>query len=279
MDVGLREDMNKFDGYLLLKFTTKKKFQRDFLNGKIFFNTADFFAQCDDEGRGDADEGNTFIIDYKNPELKAANLEKVGDSYAIVVRDYSGNPEKYKEGTIWEYSAAINRNRKILSMYTMFVSIAHQTVEPATAKMRDEFGKYGILITDRQEFFRRIFEAVDQNAKYYDLQMGFVSYMPKEQQIGLMDWSPFVKRDRFSYQKEFRIAFVSDDEKAVKLDLGCSIRDIAVPIMADAVDKIHFSDGKLLYPNIWTQRLSAMKCFGKNLIQRVALPFKCEWRK
>ena len=45
MDVELRDDMNEFDGYLLLKFTTKKEFQRDFLNGKIFFNTADFFSK------------------------------------------------------------------------------------------------------------------------------------------------------------------------------------------------------------------------------------------
>lgn len=274
MDVGLRDDMNEFDGYLLLKFTTKKEFQRDFLNGKIFFNTADFFSRCDDKGRGDADEGNTFIIDYENPGLKAANLEKVGDSYAVVVRDYSANPEEYRKGTIWEYSAAINRNRKILSMYTMFVNIVHQQIEPTSKKMKEEFGRYGILITDRQEFFRRVFDAVAQNPKYSDLQMGFVSYMPKEQQVGLMDWNPFIKRDRFAYQKEFRIAFVSDNENAVKLDLGCSIKDIAVPIMVDDIDEIHFNAGKLLYPTVWTQRKSAIKRFFKGLVQQTMLLFK-----
>ena len=99
-----------------------------------------FSQRCDDKGRGDADEGNTFIIDYENPGLKAANLEKAGDSYAVVVRDYSANPEEYRKGTIWEYSAAINRNRKILSMYTMFVNIAHQQIEPTSKKMKEEFG-------------------------------------------------------------------------------------------------------------------------------------------
>lgn len=32
------------------------------------------------------------------------------------------------------------------------------------------------------------------------------------------------------------------------LDLGCSLRDIAVPIMAGDVNQIHFKGDKLLYP-------------------------------
>ncbi len=52
---------------------------------------------------------------------------------------------------------------------------------------------------------------------------------------------------RFGYQNEFRIAFKVDNPGAITLDIG-SIRDIAVPILAEDVDKIHFQDGKLNYP-------------------------------
>ena len=96
MDVRLRPEITGYDGYMLMKFTSKEQYRQDFLDGKLFFNTSDFFARCDDTGRGDRDEGMTFIIDPEKPAYISANLEKVGDKYAIVVRDYSDNPEEYK---------------------------------------------------------------------------------------------------------------------------------------------------------------------------------------
>lgn len=248
MDIGLPKEYNKFDGYMLMKFTTSGTYQEDFLNGKLFFNTADFFAQCDDQGRGDSDEGNTFMVDYENPLLVAANLEKIGDAYAMVVRDYKDNPEAYKRGTVWEYSAAINRRRKIISMYTLFLNIANQTIDPFPVEIEKEFGHYGILVLNRQEFFERVIKAITSNSMYEKWGLGFVNYLPQEQQKGLIDWHPFIKKQKFSYQKEFRISFVSNDEKAIKLNLGCSLRDIAVPIMAKDLNEIFFKDGKLLYP-------------------------------
>ena len=114
--------------------------------------------------------------------------------------------------------------------------------------MEKEFGQYGILILNRQEFFERVVRAITNNSEYEKWGLGFVDYLPQEQQKGLIDWHPFIKKQRFSYQKEFRISFVSNDDKPIKLDLGCSLRDIAVPIMAKDLNEIFFKDGKLLYP-------------------------------
>ena len=45
MDIGIHEKYRgKYDGYMLLKFTSCYEFQQDFLEGKLFFNTADFFC-------------------------------------------------------------------------------------------------------------------------------------------------------------------------------------------------------------------------------------------
>lgn len=160
MDVSMHYDKKDYDGYMLMKFWEKEEYQQEFLDGKLFFNTADYFAKCDQNGRGDHNEGNTFVIDYENPNYVAANLEKVGDTYAIVVRDYSNNPTEFKRGTIWDYSAAINRNRKIISFYTMFVNIEQQLIAPFDPKMKEEFGEFGILILNRQEFFERVYNAL-----------------------------------------------------------------------------------------------------------------------
>ena len=78
MDIGISEQFKgRYDGYMLLKFTSCQEFQQDFLDGKLFFNTADFFAQCDNLGRGDENEGNTFLIEHNNPDFMSANLESV----------------------------------------------------------------------------------------------------------------------------------------------------------------------------------------------------------
>ena len=86
MDIGISEQFKgRYDGYMLLKFTSCQEFQQDFLDGKLFFNTADFFAQCDNLGRGDENEGNTFLIEHNNPDFMSANLESVDGKMMIVV--------------------------------------------------------------------------------------------------------------------------------------------------------------------------------------------------
>jgi len=167
---------------------------------------------------------------------------------AIVVRDYSGNPEEYKRGTIWDYSSAINRDRKVLSLYTAYVDLAGKKVAPFSENMKAEFGEFGILILNRQVFFQRVHKALVENNFLKESYMGFVEYLPEVEQNGLIDWHPFVKKDRFKYQNEFRITFVSDNADPVMLDLGCSLRDIAVAINADDLKDIHFDDENLLYP-------------------------------
>ena len=188
MDVGLLKEIKDYDGYMLMKFTPTYKFQQDFLDGKLYFNTSDFFSKCDDKGRGDHDEGNTFIVDYENPSFVSANLEKVGNKYAIVVRDYSKNPEEYKEGSIYEYSAAINRYRKVLSLYTMYVDLCNCKRSPFSKNMKKEFGEYGILILKRQEFFKRVCKALSSHKTFQHIQMGFVKYLSTKEQHGLIDW-------------------------------------------------------------------------------------------
>lgn len=245
MDVSMHYDKKDYDGYMLMKFWEKEEYQQEFLDGKLFFNTADYFAKCDQNGRGDHNEGNTFVIDYENPNYVAANLEKVGDTYAIVVRDYSNNPTEFKRGTIWDYSAAINRNRKIISFYTMFVNIEQQLIAPFDPKMKEEFGEFGILILNRQEFFERVYNALNKNDEYANVGIGFIEYQPREKQQGITDWNPFIKKDDFDYQNELRITFTSNTDQPVKIDLGCSLCDIAVPIYSKDIEQICFKDGTL----------------------------------
>ena len=237
-----------YDGYILIKFTKTIDYQNDFLNGKLFFNTADYFTECEEDGRGDPNEGNTFLINYNDPNLISANLERIDGQNMIVVRDYANNPSEYKRGTIWSYSSANNRYRKVFCLYTLYLNIQNGTVGKFSPNIAKDFGKYGILILNRREFFSRVSTAICReinNCK--DAKMGFVEYVKTNP--GLNMWHPFRKdKDIFESQNEFRITYVDDTTVKYKLDLGSDLRDIAVPILAEDIGKIQFEGGNLMYP-------------------------------
>ena len=128
------------------------------------------------------------------------------------------------------------------------MNIKEQRVAPFDSRMKKEFGEYGILILNRQKFFKRVWQAIYESKKYTQAAMGFLDYISQDKHQGLIDWNPFLKKEKFSYQNEFRATFVSDDDQPIKIELGCSLRDIAVPIMMKDINEIHFENGKLLYP-------------------------------
>ncbi len=255
IDVPLGNNCENYDGYMLMKFTSCYDYQQDFLNGKLFFNTSDYFAECEDDGRGDEDEGKTFIINHKEPAYISANFELIDGVYKLVVRDYSNNTDEYEPSAVLDYSEAKNRNRKIICLYTVYLNIEKQTVADFPENMAAEFGEFGVLIINRQKFFERVITAMTNIENYREGQIGFVGYYNLEK--GLNDWHPFRKDlSKFGYQREFRATFVNDNPKAYMLDLGCSLRDIAVPIMASDVNKISFENGKLCYPQDWENKES-----------------------
>lgn len=43
------------------------------IDGKLYFNTAEFFAKCDESGRGDETEGTKFTVPPISKDYKSAN--------------------------------------------------------------------------------------------------------------------------------------------------------------------------------------------------------------
>ena len=42
---------NQYDGYLLIKFFSEKKYLDEFLKGTLFFNRSDYYMYSDEKGR------------------------------------------------------------------------------------------------------------------------------------------------------------------------------------------------------------------------------------
>lgn len=247
IDIGMGKWIKDYNGYLLMKFTSKYCYQQSFLDGKLFFNTSDFFASCDDAGRGDHNEGNAIVVEESDEAKTSLRCEGVNGQMLLIEEDFTNKPSEYIKSNVFSYSPAKNRKRKVISFYTAYINLDREEVSPFTDNMSDEFGKYGIIILDRQVFFERVENAIKKQADIKDAQMGFVEY--HDLKPGVNHWHPFKKdKSKFEYQNEFRITFINDNDQTYTLNLGRSLRDIAVPIQADDVHKIGFKNGKLVYP-------------------------------
>ena len=71
MDFALPEYASSYNDYMLMKFTAKPKYQQDFLDGKLFFNELDWFAQCENPGQGDYNEGSSLVENIRNPNYQS----------------------------------------------------------------------------------------------------------------------------------------------------------------------------------------------------------------
>ena len=236
-----------YDSYFLMKFMGSYKFQQDFLDGKLYFNTSDFFMMCDKKGQGDDAEGNEWKINPKKDELKSANLRIVDGQAIIEIVDYSQHPENYQPGTIFSYSPAINRFRKVISFYTLYANSIENRLQSQSEDMSKIFGEYGVLILDTEELFIRIIDGIKKLGNVKSAQLGYVDYLNENEEKGFTEYNPFIKGHDYAYQNEFRVTFVDDTKEPVLLDVG-NLRDIAVPMFKDSFRDMYMKGGKLFYP-------------------------------
>lgn len=231
--------------YLLLKFFSKYEYLEDFINGKLFFNSIDYFANSDTKGQGDPNEGNNFIIDNDSTTYISAQI--INNGTMIKINDYSNDKENYVPNTIFSYSSAINRRRKLISFYTMFYDSEKEIFSNFDNNMISEFGEYAVLIINPNELIERIKKVAKQN-EYTDFKSSFIEYKSLRKNKGFIEWNCFCKDDIYSYQNEYRISFVSNSEQRIVLDLKSSLRDIVKIIDPKDLDCIHFSNGLINYP-------------------------------
>lgn len=236
-----------YNGYSLMKFVKKEDYLEEFLSGTLYFNTSDFFSKCDEQGRGDWNEGNDLVFNTMDPGLQSMRHVFVDGKLAIALYDYSDHPEDYKPSTVFDYSFAENRNRKLISFYTIYANTDDNVIKPFPDNIEKEFGEYCVLLTDCREFCKRVRETLKTFPEFKDIRMGFVQYIDMKQ--GINRWDPFKKeKAKFEYQNEFRITFISSDDQPVKLNLSKPLNDIAVPVLARDLERMKVEKGHLLYP-------------------------------
>lgn len=239
----------KYNAYTFLKFMEKKEYMQDFIAGKLFFNTVEYFAKCEEEGRGDSSEGLAFQTSPMSNNYISANLEEIEGKLFIVCRDYSSNPEAYKPSTVLSLRPAENMERKLICFYRLDLNLDSNTVAPISPKMAEQFGEYGVIIVNPKEFIRRVTKAISNTSNITNASFGFVKYLDENAGNGFVMYNPFIKNHDYAEQKEFRFTLSNGNCEPYTLEVG-DLSDIVKPMHVSCLNEIEVKGGQMFYPVI-----------------------------
>lgn len=197
----------------LIKIVSCRSYAESFLNGDLYCNTVRWFR----ENGYDDFEGSVFIDPDQIRIGDAATVSEVRVEQAILQPDAISDINIF---CMFAWTAPTGGGQMIIDLKSQLGPLE---------RLREEFGGYAVVITNVTEFLRRIGHA----ARNFDTGVArMVSYVDPESHRtdtkGDPMMIPFVKINRFSHQKEYRVALRTNLQPAGPyiLSIG-SIRDIA----------------------------------------------------
>lgn len=208
-------------GAPLIKFQSLDKIEK-LQKGLVYANTLEYYRRLEID-TGDAEVGDSF-------EGKI----HVNEAYIHIV---DGETVALKD-------ELINTTYSDDYVFCMFGIYPFMNEFQFTDMQKDKmrlFGSHALLITDSEEFVRRVKSAAKGKYKVY---FDAVNYYPPNEDSGNMLLSlgenmwkvAFWKRDMYKYQQEVRFLFVSEkhNDDYIELDIG-DISDISIIVTAEQV--------------------------------------------
>lgn len=215
---------------ILYKFFEKEEYQQQFLNGMLYCNTAQWFISCEEQPCGVKDvlENSNFIA-----------LAGKNNSYQQrIVQDKNGfmyQFKKTKNGECddgWYPASFIGYNREKYNIFCMSAIIIDEKgkVLHFDKSNIDNFGEYGVLVTNSHEFISLTEKSLDLNNEISSVSSSLVKYYSLEEIEGLHDWNLFMKLDKFKSQQEYRFVFKNINNNVLQYKLKKDLSEYAVII-------------------------------------------------
>jgi hypothetical protein len=220
----------------LVKFGVAAHLRELRLQGRLFMNELNYFRQLDDDpARGDGDEGLTYCY---QPSRTAVEVRATGAWQRV---GGIAGPIKYRE----ENGATGN----LFCMFALRASHAEAFAEarrPLIDERNRAFGDSAVVITDADEFLRRVTAAAEREG--LRLRAGPVDYVSQHSYHGPMGL--FRKFSGYSYQSEYRLLVEPGCTGPRSLELG-SIEDITVMVATESINsllRVRSDDGGVYGP-------------------------------
>lgn len=239
--------------YFLLKVYEKECHANALIDGELFMRPLAEFNKNEDGGvRGDPCEGvvawlqpNLIYMNVKHIDHSGNEVERLIDSSQIagpiVESDpllldfnvfclYSFGMDDFK----FEYeSSDLSSQREARARAEEFLKMQVKKIKKA-----DALGEYGVIIHDVPKFFDLIDSKLANKGFYYSRR--HINYINENDGNHIMDFHEaiFTKREIYSYQSEYRIAFRDDFPVSDrKINIG-SIASIAQKVKMSEIEEL-----------------------------------------
>lgn len=233
----------------LIKFFEEEAWANAFINGSLYCNTLKYFQSIEEDvdGRGDRLEAASAII---QPEGKIFKLSFGGQEVVVDEKDLAGPMIVHRNTDLKNHVYCMHavylddQTEKYLDVELSEEEMQQRLID-LSEKMRlhddcYKMGQYAVFVYGPEQFFDAIksYEEVSRMrfrkglVRYYD-EASFNGEFKEEEVI-------FKKQKKFSYQKEYRLAFPAVGENAVTINIG-SLKDFALKITAEKIRTVSFS--------------------------------------
>ncbi|NNG99676.1 hypothetical protein [Acinetobacter sp. ANC 5414] len=225
----------------LAKVFKKKQYMEEFLDGKLYMNCLGYFKNVEDakNTQYDSKEG---IKSYLQPHDVEMEI-KFGDQVIkLDVRNLAAPVIIQNNGY---------NNLKIICFYSPYIDYSDLKASKEdikiTDKMKNDFGDHVIIITNYEEFSKRLQAALDISEDIEFCGHKKVDYFPHNFHGSFEDHEiPFKKHEDFSFQKEYRVIARTKqhDEQPLVINIG-DLRDICLPFTVDQFNDIELNIKKI----------------------------------
>lgn len=256
---------NGFDKeFTLIRFFEKEDYVENFRNGNIRMMSAQHYKEMEFSlelynTRYDSLENSNAIYN-PNPDgtiLWETPVQK-GDPIQMGGEGCTGcwvNPEGELLSPIIISNDASDNMTKISCFYSLFKqNIVDDKLSSSISTMKGKFGDYYCLITNKNEFFRRITNGfLDYNSRKIagNAKIGFPNYVDERKVNGR--YGPFCKPAGLSWQREFRIILQTEKIDPFWFNI-VSLKDITIwGKVSDLLNGKLDKDGNLIIDNYKTE--------------------------
>lgn len=243
----------KYSSAILFKICPTWERLLDFVNGKLYMNTSNFFSKL--ESISELTNGQ---YDY----LESVDLLLNETEEYELFMDYSQNIPHVVQGkrgtvkcdgpSIVSAQFASKRVYNIYCMYSMWMGQNNKMITSFDDRVEKAFGKYFVIILNKSEFIRRVEEAVKKLPYKLksDLDYGFVNYF-NTRLYPRIELGPFKKDIKYEYQNEFRILLEIDREPAplIYFEIG-DLSDIVLVGQTKVLKDIKLSEKGIIINDI-----------------------------
>ena len=218
-----------------VKFFPKKKYARDFMQGRVYANRLSYFKDIegtDDSGRADGHEGVIGWFQQNQGRLTINEIDITGD--------LAGPIEMQREWlnyrNLFCVHAAHTGDIDLDNLSAHDVEDLRKQLE--LSEDCRKLGRFAVVIRNIPEFVKRIESAAEQ--KGYRLSRGLVKYYDPDTFHGsFSDWrAVFRKRREYRYQQEYRfiIDTLAIGDWPIVLEMG-DIQDITSCFYASKINE------------------------------------------